>query len=212
VTDQHAAELRSAQRRLIEAGDAARQRLSRDIHDGPQQQFVAAIIGLQLAQRKWESDPERARQHLDSARTQAESGLSALRDLVVGIHPPVLTHLGLAPAVQAVVAQLPIPVDLDVTDTRLPPPIETTVYYFISEALTNTIKHADASAASIRVAVEDGHVFVDVHDDGIGGATVSGVGTGLLGLADRIGGLDGAFGVTSLPGAGTTLHAEIPVA
>jgi signal transduction histidine kinase len=207
----HAAELREARRRIIEAGDVARRHLARDIHDGAQQQLVAAVISLQVAQRKWQTDRDRSKQLLDSALAQAEAGLESLRELVAGIHPPILTHLGLTAAIEALAAKLPIPVRLDLIDRRLAPEVETSVYYFVSEGLTNTIKHAHASSAGVRVAVADHHLEVEVSDDGVGGVTMAATGSGLIGLADRIGALGGELGVTSAAGGGTMLHARIPL-
>jgi signal transduction histidine kinase len=201
----------AVRRRLIEAGDMARRRLARDIHDGAQQQFVTALIRLQLAQQAWATNPERARQMLAAGIERAEQGLQSLRELVAGIHPPLLTHQGLGAAVDALAAGVPLPVDLNLTDERLPSGMEASVYFFVSEALTNVVKHAQASHASVRVAAENGMLVVDVVDDGIGGAMPLGWGTGLQGLEDRVGALSGALTITSAEGAGTALHAEIPL-
>ncbi|MCW3065916.1 MAG: domain S-box protein [Solirubrobacterales bacterium] len=209
--DRHAEELRTAQRRLIEAGDTARRQLARDLHDGAQQQLVASVISLQMAQRKWSADMPRAKELVDKALAQAESGLATLRDLVAGIHPPVLTHLGLRPAIETLAARYPIPVRLDLLDERLPPPIEASVYYFVSEGLTNTIKYANASEAAVRIAIEGGLLVVEVRDDGVGAADATRGGGGLMGLADRVSALGGDFGIASEAGAGTSLRAEIPL-
>jgi signal transduction histidine kinase len=208
---QYSAELRDSRRRIVEAGDVARRHLARDIHDGAQQHLVAAVISLQTAQRKWSTEPERSKQLLDDSLVQAEAGLDALRELVAGIYPPILTHLGLAAAIEALAAKLPIPVGLDLTDQRLPPRIEMSVYYFVSEGLTNIIKHAHASSAAVRVVVVGRRLEVEVHDDGVGGASMVTDGSGLLGLADRIGVLGGELGVTSAPGGGTMLRAGVPL-
>jgi signal transduction histidine kinase len=200
-----------ARRRVIEAGDAARRHLARDLHDGAQQQFVTALISLRLAQRKWDSDPARARTLLDGALDQAEAALDALRDLVAGIHPPILVHLGLGAAVEASAARVPVPVSVDVTAQRLSPPVEASVYFFVSEALTNVMKHAGASAVGVRIVIDAGFLSVEVSDDGVGGAQANDESTGLQGLADRVGALNGAFEVTSPIGSGTTLTARIPV-
>jgi signal transduction histidine kinase len=203
-------ELLAARRRVIEAGDTARQRLARDLHDGAQQQFVTALISLRLAQRKWDSDATRARELLDNGVEQADSGLATLRELVAGIHPPVLAHLGLAAAVEASASRLPFPVRVDVTEQRLPGGIEVSVYFFVSEALTNVLKHAQASSASVQISVEADDLRVEVGDDGIGGAR-PGVGSGLVGLADRVGALNGQLDVASTAESGTTLSAQIPL-
>jgi signal transduction histidine kinase len=209
--DRHAVELREVRRRVIDAGDAARRTLGRDLHDGAQQQLITAVINLQRAQRLWSSDPGRAKALLDSGLARAESGLQALRQLAAGIHPPVLTHLGLTAALEALTARMPFPVALDLPAQRLPPGLEASVYFFVSEALTNVIKHAQASNATVRVVVEEGRLLVDASDDGVGGAELSGAGTGLGGMADRIEALDGRFSFTSSGADGTTVHADIPM-
>jgi signal transduction histidine kinase len=207
----HAAELRDALRRTIETGDATRKRVAWDVHDGPQQQLVSCVISLQRAQQNWSSDPAKARQLLDSGLEQAQSALNALRDLVAGIHPPILTHLGLRPAVEALAARFPIRVSLDLTTERLPPPVEASVYFFVAEALTNVVNHAEASTAAIEIALHDRRLTVEARDDGIGGARLTDAGSGLSGLADRVAALDGELTITSAPAAGTILHAEIPL-
>jgi signal transduction histidine kinase len=205
------AELRTS-RRILEAADAARRRLARDIHDGAQQQLVAAVINLQLAQQKFPSDPPRAKQLLDSGLAQAEAGIGALRDMVAGIHPPILTHLGLNAAIEALATGLPVPVSLVLSEQRLPQSLEASVYFFVSEALTNVVKHAEASNATVVVASADARLVVEVSDDGIGGATLAGGGSGLMGLEDRVKALDGALTISSAKGAGTLLRAVIPLA
>ncbi|HEY2441361.1 MAG TPA: histidine kinase [Solirubrobacteraceae bacterium] len=198
-------------RRILEAGDSARRRMARDLHDGAQQKFVTTMINLQLAQSKFESDPQRAKRYLDAAVVQAEAGLAELRDLVTGIHPPILTHLGLRAAVGSLTDAFPIPVALDVTERRLPRVLEDSVYFFVSEALTNVVKHARASRAAVQVAAGDALLTVEVSDDGRGGATRASGGSGLLGLLDRVEALDGELTIVSPPTGGTTLRAVIPL-
>jgi signal transduction histidine kinase len=212
LADQHASELRTARRRVIDAGDAARQRLGRDLHDGAQQQLITAVIDLQRAQRLWSSDPDRAKALLDSGLVRAESGLEALRALAVGIHPPVLTHHGLTAAVEALSARMPFPVMLDLPVDRLLPDLEASVYFFVSEALTNIVKHAGASTAAVRIVVEGNHLIIDASDDGVGGAEATDAGSGLWGMADRIEALAGKFSLTSSAQDGTAVHADIPMA
>jgi signal transduction histidine kinase len=207
----HAAQLIAAQKRIIEAGDMARRRLSRDLHDGAQQQFVTAVIRLQLAQERWSSDPERARQMLDAGVERAEAGLQTLRELVAGIHPAVLAHHGLGAAVDALAAAAPIPVALDLADERLPSGIEASLYFFVSEAVTNGVKHSAASQMRISIEVVGGDVVVDVRDNGIGGVEQAMWGSGLYGLADRVGALSGVLTISSPAGTGTTLHAVVPL-
>ena len=212
VAEARAAEARAAQRRTIEAADAARRRVRRDLHDGAQQQFVNVVINLQLAQQKWESEPDRARELLDAAAAQAKAGIDDLRELAAGIHPSLLTTRGLLAAVEALADRLPIPVEpLDIPTDRFSPAIEASVYFLASEALTNVVKHARASRAGVRVAAASGRLTVEVSDDGAGGADVDSSGHGLAGLADRVAALDGEFSVRSEPSAGTTVRAEIPL-
>jgi signal transduction histidine kinase len=205
------AELRAARRRIIEAGDAARRRLARDLHDGAQQQIVIAVINLQRAQQKWQADPERAKELVDAALESAQMGLDTLRELAAGIHPPVLATRGLLAAIEDLAPHLPVDLRMDVTSERLDPGIEASVYFFVSEALANVMKHAHASAVSVTVSVAEGALAIDVADNGIGGARVSDESSGLVGLLDRVGALDGHLTITSPAGGGTTVHALIPL-
>jgi signal transduction histidine kinase len=204
-------ELLAARRRVIEAGDAARERVTRDIHDGAQQRFVNALINLQLAEQKWSSDPRRVEEFLALAINETEVGIERLRELAAGIHPAILSDMGLAAALDELVVGLPIPVRVDIEKLELSAPVQASVYFFCSEALTNVVKHARASSASVDVAIRDDHLTIEVRDDGIGGAGLGSGGTGLVGLADRIAALEGTLDVSSPGrGAGTTLTARIP--
>ena len=165
-------ELMASRARLVTAFDAARQRVTRDLHDGAQQRFVSTVIGLQLAQQKWAADPRRARELVDAALADARGGLNDLREIAAGIHPAILTQRGLAAALSALTGRLPVPVELDLPGRRLPGPVEASVYFFCSEALTNVVKHARAGSAWVRVAAADGRCTIEVRDDGIGGAGV----------------------------------------
>jgi len=213
VARARAEELRIARRRVIEAADAARARLERDLHDGAQQQFVSAVMNLQLAERIADKDPARSKDLRAQGIELANAGVAELRRLAAGIHPGVLTDHGLLPAVQALASRLPLEVSVaDETDARrLPAPVEASVYFFVSEALTNAVKHAHADAARVRIATEDGQLTVEVADDGVGGADPGGDGTGLRGLGDRVGALDGALELRSPPNGGTLLRARIPL-
>jgi signal transduction histidine kinase len=206
------AELRGVRRRIIEAGDAARRELARDLHDGAQQQIVITVINLQRAQQKWDSDPARARELLDAGLEAAQLGLDALRELVAGIHPPILATRGLNDAVEDLTKRMGMPVDVVLPEERLDPGLEASVYFFISEALSNVMKHSKAANAWVLVSLSDGSIVVEVRDDGVGGAKVIDAGTGLLGLGDRIDAVDGKLTVTSPDGGGTTLHALIRTA
>jgi PAS domain S-box-containing protein len=211
VAEARAAEARDAQRRTIAAADAARRRVTRDLHDGAQQQFVNAVINLQLAQSKWSSDRDRARELLDLATDEAQAGIEELRELAAGIHPAILTDRGLGAAVEALADRIPILVSpLEIRAEGLPRAIEASVYFFVSEALTNVVKHAQAERVSVRIVGAPGTLTVEVSDNGVGGADLAG-GSGLPGLADRVDALDGELAVRSEPGAGTTLRARIPL-
>jgi signal transduction histidine kinase len=194
----------------VEAGDAARRKLERDLHDGAQSRFVAVALLLRTARKRAEGQPEVAAL-LDRSIEELQTGLSELRDLARGIHPAVLTDRGLAPAIQALVSRVPVAVTVDAdVDERLPDPVEVAAYFVVSEALANVAKYAQATHATVEVRRVNGSVRVQVTDDGIGGADVS-EGSGLRGLTDRVAALDGTLELESPAGRGTRLHAEIPV-
>jgi len=214
ITDRMRAEheLKAARRRVIEAADAARQRVTRDIHDGAQQQFVNTLVNVQLARQKLSADPGRARELLEIAVDQARAGIENLRELAAGIHPAILSDQGLAAALVSLTDRMPIPVVLDIAVPKLPAALEANVYFFCSEALTNVAKHAGANTAWVRVATRENRLTVEVRDDGIGGAEIGSSGSGLLGLHDRIAALDGHLELGGYqPGSGTTLTAHIPL-
>jgi PAS domain S-box-containing protein len=206
------AQLVAARRRVIEATDGARAQLARDIHDGAQQQFLTALIDLQLAQQKRSTDPGRSRELVDLGAAQVEKGVETLRELAAGVHPAILSDMGLKPALEALAARMPLPLSLDVDDFELTPALEVSVYFFCSETLANVVKHAAASSAWVRIDAVDGELMVEVGDDGIGGAEMSSGGTGLIGLGDRIGALGGSLTIASpRDGKGTKLVARIPL-
>jgi len=211
VAEARTTEVRAAQRRIIEAADAARRQVARDLHDGAQQQFVNVVINLQRAQQKWTPEPGRARELLDTATQQASDGIDELRELAAGIHPSLLTTRGLLAAVEGLADRIPIPVEpLEIPEQRFPRAIEASVYFLVSEALTNVVKHARATRAGVRIAAA-GRLTVEVRDNGVGGAGGHPPGQGLAGLADRVAALDGTFTIRSEASAGTTLRAEIPL-
>jgi PAS domain S-box-containing protein len=205
-------EARAAQRRIVEAGYAARRQVTRDLHDGAQQKLVTLAINLQRAREMIASEPERARELLETAAQRARGATRDLRELAGGIHPTLLSTRGLHAAVEALAEESPVPVDpLDVPDERFAPVLESTVYFLISEALTNVVKHAEATSVAVRVCLAERSLTVDVHDDGVGGAAAQADGSGLSGLGDRVGAVGGTLSVDSPPGAGTTLRASIPL-
>jgi len=202
-------DLRAASERLVAAGDAARRRIERDLHDGAQQRLVSLSVTLNLARKNAEPGSKTATL-LDSAMKELTAGLSDLRELARGIHPAVLTERGLDPALQGLAARSPLPVTVtSEVAGRLPPAVEAAAYFVVMEALTNVAKYASAGAAEVTVRQTDGHVTVDVQDDGIGGADPA-AGSGLAGLADRVAALGGRLTVESPPGGGTVVRAQMP--
>jgi signal transduction histidine kinase len=195
---------------MVEADDAERRRLERNLHDGTQQRLVSISMALALAESKLFADPAAARRVLEEAREGLGTALQELRELSQGIHPAVLTERGLRPALQELAYLSPMPVELAVPDgDRLPQPVEAAAYYLVAEALANVAKHASARSASVTVAQRNGTASVEVSDDGVGGA-VPARGSGLRGLADRVEALGGTLMIESPPGLGTRLTAEIP--
>ncbi len=201
-------ELRASRARIVEAADAERRRLERDLHDGAQARLVALSLLLKVARKK--SDGEVA-ELLDRASEELATSLAELRELARGIHPAVLTDRGLEPALRTLADRAPVPVDVRADlQERLPGSVESAAYFVASEALANVAKYARASEASVVVERVNGRVAVEVTDDGVGGADAS-RGSGLRGLSDRVAALDGNLLVDSPQGRGTRLRAEIPV-
>ena len=204
------AELRGSRARLVAVGDAERRRLERDLHDGAQSRFAGVALQLRLAQRSAPPGSELA-EMLETAIGELYAGIEELRELARGIHPAVLTQRGLEPALQSLASRAPLPVDVRARlEERLPEAIETAAYFAVSEALANVVKHARAGLVAVDVEVACGRLLIDVTDDGCGGASLDG-GSGLSGLADRVGALDGRVSIDSPPGAGTHLRVEIPL-
>jgi signal transduction histidine kinase len=204
-------ELRASRTRLVTAGDEARRKLERNLHDGAQQRLVTLSLALRLAQSKVRDDPDAAEQALAAASDELARALEELRELARGIHPAVLSDRGLGAALEALATRSPVPVDLDeLPDERLPHPVEVAGFYVVSEALANVAKYARATFARVTVAQSNGVVTIEVADDGIGGADPAD-GSGLRGLADRVEALDGHLVVDSRRGAGTKVRAVIPL-
>jgi signal transduction histidine kinase len=205
-------ELRASRSRIVDAADAERRRLERDLHDGAQQRLVSLALNLRLAGAKLDGDPEAARELLDQAAAELADATTELRELARGLHPAVLSDRGLVPALEALAGRAPVPVALEATASeRLPASVESASYFVVAEALTNVARYANASRAEVSVARENGRVEVVVADDGVGGADPE-AGSGLRGLADRVAALDGSLDVDSPPGGGTVVRAVIPCA
>ncbi len=213
-------ELRESRARIVAAADESRRRLERDLHDGAQQHLVGLALTLRLARDLVDSDPAGAAELLDEASADLHRATAELRDLARGIHPAVLTEGGLRPALRSLIGRSPVSVELDLDqlpDHRLPASVEATAYFTVSEGLTNIARSASAASAWVSLGCDptgaDGEprLRVEVRDDGDGGADPT-AGSGLRGLADRIGALDGSLTIISPPGGGTTLLADLPCA
>jgi signal transduction histidine kinase len=205
-----AAELRRSRARIVAAGDAERQRLQRNLHDGAQQQLVFVSHALRLARGALEHDRARAAELLETAIETMDSAHAELRELARGLHPALLSERGLPSAVRALASRAPLPVQIEAAEgERLPAHVETAAYYVVAEALTNVAKYARADAAVVRVRRHDATAVIEIEDDGIGGADMA-AGSGLRGLADRVEALAGTLAVESPPGGGTRLRAELP--
>jgi signal transduction histidine kinase len=204
-------ELRTSRTRIVEAGTKERRRLERNLHDGAQQRLVALSLTLRLAQANVRKDPEKAEQMLFAAQEELTLALGELRELARGIHPAILSDRGLSVALEALAGRAPIPVELsELPGEPLPEAIEAAAYFVVAEALTNVVKYAHASQATVSISRYNGSAIVEVADDGVGGAD-PGRGSGLRGLTDRVTALDGKMQIDSPAGAGTRLRAEIPV-
>jgi signal transduction histidine kinase len=203
-------ELRDQRSRMIAVGLAERRRLERDLHDGAQQRLVSLALDLRLAQSSLRDDPDTAAELLASADAELAEALEELRELARGLHPAVLTDRGLDPAIDALASRSPLPVEIEKRlGERVPDEVELAAYFVVAESLTNVAKYADASQALVRLERDNGKVVVEIEDDGVGGADPR-RGTGLRGLADRIGSLGGDLEIDSAPGSGTTVTATIP--
>ncbi len=205
------AELRASRSRIIEAADKARRKIERDLHDGAQQRMVAMVLDVQVAKRRFAKDPTDIVPFFEKLGKDLQDASAELRELARGIHPAVLTERGLTAAVGAVATRCVIPVEVvNSVEDRLPPAVEATAYFTVAEALTNVAKYAEATHAVVTLDRSDEGLVVEVRDDGIGGASADG-GSGLSGLADRVGALDGTLRVNSPVGQGTLVRAVLPL-
>jgi signal transduction histidine kinase len=207
------AELQASRARLVEATESERRRIERDLHDGTQQRLVSLAMSLGLAESRLADDPAAAVPLVREAREALALALAELRELSQGIYPSLLTERGLGAALDDLCRRAALPALLDVSlPGRLPPQVEAAAYFVASEALANAAKHSHANEARVTATLAGDHTLVlAIADDGIGGAAIGG-GTGLRGLADRIEALGGKLTISSPPGRGTTIRAEIPCA
>jgi signal transduction histidine kinase len=201
------AEVRESRARLAETAVAERRRIEQDLHDGAQQALLA--LGLTLGRAQAAADAVTAAGLLTQARGELTDALQELRDLASGLHPAVLTQLGLGPALEVVAERLPVQVTVSVPARRWPEAAETTAYFIACEALTNAVKHAEATRVRVMVADRIDRIVLTVTDDGRGGAHLDD-GHGLIGMRDRATALGGSFAVTSPAGHGTTIEAVVP--
>ncbi|MEV8635888.1 sensor domain-containing protein [Streptosporangium sp. NPDC051023] len=205
-----AAQLRASRARGVDAAEAERRRIERDLHDGAQQRLLSVAMDLGRAQAKMESDPETAKRLLAQAHAGTKAAIAELRDLARGIHPAILTDRGLDAALSSLAARAPVRVSLSVEISHRPPAaVESIAYFIVAESLANMAKHAAATEASVRVNRHGQRVVVEVRDNGVGGAMPHS-GGGLAGLADRAATIDGVLTVDSPPGGPTVIRAELP--
>ena len=204
-------ELEGARSRIIAAADGERRRIERDLHDGAQQRLVALALNLRMAEQRAANGDPAAVELVRQAGEEANLALKELRDLARGIHPAILTNRGLPAALEDLASRATLPVDVVATpDERLPAAVEAAAYFVVSECLANIGKHASAETATVAVSARDGLLTVEVSDDGVGGAALD-RGSGIQGLADRVGALSGSLAVDSPAGAGTRVTALIPL-
>jgi signal transduction histidine kinase len=202
-------ELRVSRLRIVEAADAARRRIERDLHDGAQQRLVALALDLRMLKARLKDQPELAAM-VDELSARLQSALAELREFARGIHPAILTDRGLAPAVGSLADRASVQIDIDIAiEERLPPPVEAAAYFLVAEAITNVDRYAHAERARVDVRREVDTVVVVVADDGMGGVDVN-AGSGLRGLQDRLAALGGTLTIDSRPGGGTRVEGRIP--
>jgi signal transduction histidine kinase len=204
------AQLQASRARGVDAAEAERRRIERDLHDGAQQRLLAVAMDLGRARAKLEEDPAGAQELIQQAHAGAKEAIAELRNLARGIYPAILTDRGLDAAISAVAARALVPVDVEVDlPTRPPAAVESIAYFIVSEALTNVAKYARATRASVRIVRDGNWIIVEVSDNGVGGATAR-PGGGLAGLADRAAGIDGILTVNSPVGGPTVVRADLP--
>ena len=200
--------IQQSRARIVEAGDEARRRLERDLHDGAQQHLLVSLLTLRRAAKA--ADGTDASPLFAEAVGHLEQGLAELRELARGIHPSQLSEQGLADAVGRLAERTPLPVAIEVPEERLSPSVEIAFYFTVAEALTNVARYAGATQARVTVTVDDGVATAEVADNGCGGASAAG-GSGLRGLADRLEAIGGSLELESPPGGGTVVRACAPL-
>jgi signal transduction histidine kinase len=202
-------ELRASRARIVEAADAERARIERNLHDGAQQRLLSLSFALRAAERAVEGSPE-AEEKLRAALVELDHALAELRELARGIHPAILDDEGLGAAIGSLAERAPVPTDVTASlNGRLASAVEVTAYFVVAESVANIAKYAEASRARIEAFVKDGSLQLNITDDGRGGADPT-RGSGLRGLADRVAALGGELSVESPPGGGTRVRASIP--
>jgi GAF domain-containing protein len=199
--------------RIVAAGDEARRRIERNLHDGTQQRLIALGLDIAAVRESAPRDEPDLHANLERLEREVEQVLDEVRELSRGLHPGLLSRQGLGPSLRALARKSALPVTIEVDLPERPPgPVETCTYFVVSEALTNAVKHAQASYLTVSVAADDSHLRATIADDGVGGADPgAGAGSGLIGLADRVNALGGRFTLESPPGRGTTISIELPL-
>jgi signal transduction histidine kinase len=207
---EYRAELISSRARLVTASDETRRHIERDLHDGAQQRLIALGLALREAEANAPAEDDALRQSLSNAADHLSGALAQLQEICRGLHPAIMKQKGLGAAIKGLTRRSPVPTELRIgIDQRLPDRIEIIVYYVVSEALTNVLKHADASNVYIDLSRNERGVHLAIRDDGVGGADLRG-GTGLIGLKDRVEAVEGTIEVSSPIGGGTSLRISIP--
>jgi signal transduction histidine kinase len=204
-------ELAASRARIVTAADETRRRIERDLHDGIQQRLVSLALSISGIAAMTPPPSDEIKHQLSLINDALASALDELREISRGIHPALLSEAGLVPALKTLARRSAVPCELEVrAQTRLPAPVEVAAYYVVSEALTNTAKHAHASIVHVAVEAHERVLELSIRDDGSGGADPT-RGSGLIGLADRVDALGGSIDVASVPGQGTTLLVTLPV-
>ncbi|MFI5913599.1 CHASE3 domain-containing protein [Dactylosporangium sp. NPDC051541] len=202
------ADLTASRARVVAATDESRRRIERDLHDGTQQRLIALLLALRATESQV---ADGLRERLHGIGTDLAEAIDELRELARGIHPSILSDGGLSPAIKSLARRSPVPVEVRLDlPSRLDAPVEIGVYYIVAEALTNAIRHANASVITVRAAIAEARLRLSIEDDGVGGADPA-TGTGLTGLGDRVAALGGTMQIASRPGSGTRLTIDIPL-